>query len=115
MAAGPVRFERCFGVDDWLGGPYLRDAMLRCILTLLALLTGLAAVGTPAHALVHQAEAGVELASGSERAIKREACARVSGVRQALAAPRREPDCRDVRGVTIVIPTVQMGSDRAYE
>ena len=107
--------KRRSGVDARGDTPYLHDAMLRRILTLLALLTGLAAVGTPAHALVHQAETGVELASGSERAIKREACARVSAVRQALAAPRREPDCRDVRGVTIVIPTVQMGSDRAYE
>ncbi|MBO6526887.1 hypothetical protein [Erythrobacter sp.] len=89
--------------------------MLRRVITLLALLTGLAAVGTPAHAIVYQGTSGVELAAGAERPCKREACECAPTARQSLASPRSTKPCKPAPVVTVVIPTVQVGIDRAYE
>lgn len=89
--------------------------MLRQLITLLALLTGLAAVGAPAQALVYDAASGVELAAGAERPCKGEACACSGPASQALGKPRAAKPCKPAPVVTVVIPTVQVGADRAYE
>ncbi|MEX0341387.1 MAG: hypothetical protein AB3N06_02265 [Erythrobacter sp.] len=85
------------------------------MITLLALLTGLAAVGAPAHAMVYQGASGVELAAGAEKPCKREACACATTVRQSLASPRTTKPCKPAPVITVVIPTVQVGVDRASE
>lgn len=95
--------------------PYLGDAMLRRMITLLALLTGLAAAGAPAQAVVYNAAAGVELAAGAEKPCKGEACACSGSVSQSLGNRRSAKPCKPAPTITIVIPTVQMGVDRAYE
>lgn len=89
--------------------------MLRRILTLLALLTGLAATGAPAHALVYTAASGVEVTAGAEKVSKADIRECRSATRQSLASPRKAMPCEARPPVTILIPTVQVGVDRAYE
>ena len=89
--------------------------MLRRIITLLALLTGLAAAGAPAHAVVFIAASGVEVAAGAEKSGQRETCESRSQARKSLASPRKAEPCKPAPVVRILIPTVQMGTDRAYE
>ncbi|QYJ05872.1 hypothetical protein [Qipengyuania flava] len=89
--------------------------MLRRILTLLALLTGLAAAGAPAHAVVYNAASGVEVAAGTEKAGKAAARECRTATRQSLASPRKAEPCGARPTITVLIPTVQVGVDRAYE
>ncbi len=95
--------------------PYLTDAMLRRLITLLAILTGLAAAGSPAHAVVYDSAAGVELAAKAERSCKGDACECIGAERQAFTAPQEKKPCKPAVVITAVIPTVQFGIDRAYE
>lgn len=90
--------------------------MLRQLLTLLALLSGLAAAGTPAQAApgagvgfgVEQvASSQVAPQSGKPGCVDRE-------VEQKLKADKASP-CRPAPTVVIVVPTVMFGPDRAYE
>lgn len=89
--------------------------MLKRLITLLALLTGLAAAGAPAQAMVYDAGAGVELAAGAEGPCKSDACECPGAVRLSLASPPTAKACKPAPVVTVVIPTVQLGVDRAYE
>lgn len=96
--------------------PYLTGEMLRQFLTLIAIVTGLAAAGAPAQARVAAFD-GVQMETARERV---PACE----TRQLSSAARhpdllgfgaaRAPYCPRPR-VTIVIPTVQLGIDRARE
>ena len=91
--------------------------MLRRLIACLALLTGLAAVGTPASAALlgamsEQAQASATTAQPN----KKDPCVVVKGDRSTAPVDceqdgtkkRREP-------VVIYIPTVQFGADRAFE
>ena len=89
--------------------------MLRRLITLLALLTGLAAAGAPAHAVVFNAASGVEVAAGAEKSGQREDCETRAKDRRSLASPRKAEPCKPAPAVRVLIPTVQMGTDRAYE
>ena len=90
--------------------------MLSRLLACLALITGLAAVSAPAQAAVYQAAAaGVELAAGAERPCKGEACECPTGRRQPVLGTSRKAPCKPAPVITIVIPTVQFGPDRAFE
>ena len=72
--------------------------MLRRILTLLALLTGLAAAGAPAHAQAYDGVSGVELIAGQARVLR----------------PAGQPaEC--VPTVAVTVPAVHIGIDRSYE
>ena len=90
--------------------------MLRQFLTLLAIITGLAAAGAPAQARVVAFD-GVQMEAARERL---PACEvrqlSSSALHRDLAGfgAARAPYCPRPR-VTIVIPTVQMGIDRAHE
>ncbi|WP_284125196.1 hypothetical protein [Parerythrobacter aestuarii] len=90
--------------------------MRRYILTLLALLTGLAAVGTPASAamgdlLGSQVQAGSQDKSDE----KREEC-RLRKERERNPTKREDTrDCALPKPVRVYLPTVMFGSDRAYE
>ena len=110
-----ARGKRSSGVDALGDTPYLSDAMLRRLITLLALLTGLAAAGAPAHAVVYSAASGVEVAAGAEKPCKGEACERRAAARRSLDGPRTAKPCKPEPFVTVFIPTVQFGIDRAYE
>jgi hypothetical protein len=103
-------------VDAAQFNPYLTGDMLRQFLTLLAIVTGLAAVGAPAQARVAAFD-GVQMEAARERA---PACE----VRQ-LSGSMMPGDLGSFRSakvlfcprprITIMIPTVQLGIDRAHE
>ncbi|MEZ5679755.1 MAG: hypothetical protein R3E14_00480 [Erythrobacter sp.] len=90
--------------------------MLRQLLALLALLSGLAAVGVPAQAAVgsgvdigleQSAESEVAPKSGKPNCVERDAEQKLKGDKSA--------PCRPAPTVIIVVPTVMFGPDRAYE
>ena len=90
--------------------------MLRRLLTLVAIVTGLTALGAPVHARSVEV-AGVELAApgiGSSQLAKVRAAS--SGIRDELAISLNSeaPMCPRPT-VTIMIPTVELGADRARE
>ena len=90
--------------------------MLRQLLALIALLSGLAAVAAPAHAAIGSgvdvgmeqvAESAVAPKSGKPNCGERD-------VEQKLKGDKATP-CRPAPTVIIVVPTVMFGPDRAYE
>lgn len=90
--------------------------MRRQLLTLLALLTGLAALGTPAHAAMGEL-LGAQVQSGSEadQEERRQAC---KAAKERKSKPLRledVPGCKPRKTSTIYLPTVMIGIDRAYE
>jgi hypothetical protein len=89
--------------------------MLRRILTLLALLTGLAAAGAPAHAQAYDGVSGVELTAGTDRCIQHEARegAPIAGQARVLRPAAQPAEC--VPTVAVMIPAVHIGIDRSYE
>jgi len=89
--------------------------MLKRLLACLALLTGLAAAGAPAHAVVYAAASGVERAADTENPCQGEVSIRLSMARHSLAAPLATGPGEPAPVFSVVIPTVQMGIDRAYE
>lgn len=90
--------------------------MLRQLFALLALLSGLAAVGAPAQAAVNTAVGiGLEQTAGVEVAPKsgKPNCTDREGD-QKVRADKATP-CRPAPTVVIVVPTVMFGPDRAFE
>ncbi len=90
--------------------------MLRRLLACLALLTGLAAVGAPAHAVV----AGVvgpqlEMSQRVEDGTRSEEPTCADRQRHQRQKGVKVTPCRPSEPVTIYIPTVQFGPDRAFE
>lgn len=91
--------------------------MLKRLLTCLALITGLAAVATPANAgFVEAISEQFQSSAPSAQPGKSAECSCSS---QGAAAGDRKAgtaNCRKrIRPVTIIIPTVQFGADRAFE
>jgi len=90
--------------------------MLTRLLACLALVTGLAAIGTPANAAVAQtlrteiSGRAVETQPG-----KAQPCAVVARQRALPATKGDDAACRRYQPITIYIPTVQFGPDRAFE
>ena len=96
--------------------PYMRTPMRRQLLTLLALLTGLAAIGTPASAAVGEMF-GLQVQTGQQNRQdeKREEC-RARKARERTPAKRDDArDCPPPRPVRILLPTVMLGSDLSLE
>ncbi len=90
--------------------------MLRQVIALFALLSGLAAVGAPVHAAV-----GGSVGSVMEQSDTREADARTKRApcpakdkKQKLRDSKPAP-CAKPEPVVIYLPTVMFGVDRAYE
>ena len=99
-----------------LGKAYLTRAMLRRILACLALITGLAAVGTPAQARMmldfgHQ----VENTTGTSQSAPQASCNSAPQRTNAQGKVMTLPGCAPRRPIVIYIPTVQFGPDRARE
>lgn len=90
--------------------------MLRRLLACLALITGLAAAGAPAHASMAEAlNAQLEMAQRSEEPAKSEETPCAERQRQQRQRGEKVTRCRPSETVTIYIPTVQFGPDRALE
>ncbi|MXO46878.1 hypothetical protein GRI69_01205 [Erythrobacter vulgaris] len=91
--------------------------MLRQLLALIALLTGLAAIGAPVQAAVNSAVGvGVEQPSDSRETETRDAqnvCADKQR-KQKLRGEKVTP-CKKQEPVTVYIPSVMLGADRAFE
>jgi hypothetical protein len=90
--------------------------MLTRLLACLALITGLAAAGTPASAAFTQA-ASAEI-SGSVAAAQPGRSPRCEADLRRGRPPARSdraPGCSDCAPIRIYIPTVQFGPDRAFE
>lgn len=98
------------------GKAYLDFKMLRRLLTCLALITGLAAVGAPLNAsVVESLSEQVGASKTSQSPSTNEQCECRS--QQGADPSKREPNekCKPRKPVVIYIPTVQFGADRAYE
>lgn len=90
--------------------------MLRRLLACLALITGLAAAGAPAQAgLANVVEAQLQLTQKVEETGKSEEVSCAERQRQQRLKGERVTPCRTSEPVTIYIPTVQFGPDRAFE
>jgi hypothetical protein len=95
---------------------YMQRVMLRRLLACLALLTGLAALGTPANAAVADAlsaQVGVSKTAPGTPATERCECVTERGVEPGKRDPACK--CKPRRPIIITIPTVQFGPDRALE
>jgi hypothetical protein len=95
---------------------YLARTMLRRVLACLALITGLAALGTPAEARMmmdfgQQVENSSTASQGSQQA----PCADLPQRVNAQGKVVTQPGCAPRRPIVIYIPTVQLGPDRARE
>jgi len=88
--------------------------MLRKLLALLVLVTGLAAVGQPAQAMVLKVDSVQAVEAGF-------ACAAQPGQRSAPASIHRERDevqprpCAKPPRIVLIVPTVMLQADRARE
>ncbi len=103
------------GVDVMQARAYLGRLMLRRILACLALITGLAAIGTPAELRATTASQQVETCTIAA-AQAQQLPGAVSQQRQALSGRKvRAEKCPPRRSVLIYIPTIQWGPDRALE
>lgn len=103
-------------LDAGAASPYLCRTMRRQLLTLLALITGFAALGTPASAAVGELFGSQVQAGQANRSDeRREECRQRK--EQERSPVRREDtrDCPPPRTVRIILPTVMFGPDRAYE
>ncbi len=99
-----------------LSNLYLPTTMLRRILACLALITGLAAVGSPAEArmmpvLTQSVVEGAQAQPANQPTVC-DAPQRRANLRSKVTIPT---NCRPRKSVTIVIPTIQLGPDRALE
>jgi hypothetical protein len=90
------------------------NVMLRKLLALLVLVTGLAAVGTPAQARVFDVESVRTIDAGY-------ACSAQAGVRSAQLVDRKDRDeaqpksCPRPPKIVLIVPAVMLQADRAHE
>lgn len=95
---------------------YLRTIMLRRILACFALITGLAAVGSPAEARMMPVLAQAVVEGSQPQQSSQQSVCEASQPRANLRGKVQVPaNCRPRKPVVIVIPTIQLGSDRALE
>lgn len=99
-----------------LGKAYLRRTMLGRILAAFALITGLAATGTPASArMLTAVSQQVDANNQAQQAATQVPCP-VVGTRNGLNTKvAAQAGCRARKPVIIYLPTVQFGADRAFE
>lgn len=90
--------------------------MRRQLLTLLALLTGLAAIGTPATAAMGELF-GAEVQSRSETKAdeRREECRERKEAERSPVRREGVKECPPRKRIRIYVPTVMLGSDIAVE
>ena len=93
---------------------YLRRTMIARFLAFLALLTGLAALGAPAQAFDSAVGIGVEQRADQDDAKDAQAQCAEKQRKQKSRTDKLTP-CKQQQPVTVYIPTVMFGADRAYE
>ncbi|MBX7540282.1 hypothetical protein [Qipengyuania sphaerica] len=90
--------------------------MVRQLLALLALLTGLAAMSAPVQAAVNGAvSAAVERADSRDADQRASQCPCAEKQRKQKARGEKVTPCKAPEPVTIFIPSVMFGADRAIE
>lgn len=90
--------------------------MVRRLLACLALLTGLAAASAPAHAQLAQVLATqLEASERQDKAEQKQRCLCERQQREQRARRSAPQPCADEQPVTIFLPTIQLGVDRALE
>ena len=103
-------------LDAYRCRPYLHKAMLRRLITLLAILSGLTAVNAPAQASVSGAlGAALELTQRAEQPGKGETAPCAQRQRDLRAKGDKTAPCKPAPTVSVVIPTIMFGPDRALE
>jgi hypothetical protein len=98
------------------GKVYLSRHMLRRILAIFALVTGLTAVGTPAQARMMAVMSQSVVEGAQVQTPATTVACEIAPQRSRLrgrASPQQ--NCRPPKPVVIVIPTIQLGPDRARE
>jgi len=94
---------------------YLGRTMTRRLLAFLALLTGLAAMGAPVQAAFDgTTRIGVEQRADQDDAKDAQSPCSEKQRKQKSRTDKLSP-CKEQQPVTIYIPTVMFGADRAYE
>jgi len=89
--------------------------MLRKLLTLVAIISGLTAMAAPAHArMAALEEAQVQIAGESIAQCRIAGAERLEAVKERIRRGSEVQRCK-IRTITIIIPTVQLSADRARE
>ena len=103
-------------MDARHGNPYLAPVMLRRLLTLAAILSGLAAIAAPAEARVAAVEQ-VRIAAVGEHALQAQAQApaHIAGQLQSAVASGTGLSRSEGADFGLAVPAVQTGIDRARE
>ena len=103
-------------MDEGEGSFYLGGSMLRRLLACFAILTGLAAANAPAHATIVSAlEAQIEDQRRADDPARSAETACVEKQRKQRLRGERITPCRAPETVTVYVPTVMFGPDRAHE
>ncbi len=90
--------------------------MLRRLLACLVLISGLTAIGTPAHAnIVEAVGTTIEQAERGEKDARRVLPSCVERQREQRARGDKVTPCKPDETVAILVPRVMFGIDRAYE
>lgn len=104
-------------VDEPCTIPYLGKVMTRHILALLALLTGLAALGSPAQASLAEAlacDSSITAAAGQETSGSESAAVQAAPTTLKQSREVEAPERRTAAPAVLRLP-VLMGIERAYE
>jgi hypothetical protein len=103
-------------VDVGPANPYLALVMLRKLLTLLAVLTGLAAIAAPAEARIAAVDGvQVELSGGCALQSQAAKLAASEVPADAIACDTSQALIRPRAALAIAVPAVRVGIDRARE
>ncbi|GMM93879.1 hypothetical protein [Qipengyuania sp. MTN3-11] len=97
------------------GRSYLAKPMLRRLLACLALVTGLAAVGAPAHAQLLDALDQLEISADRNDRDKPAVTPCEQRQQEQRQRGERPSPCPPERTIRIYIPSVMLGPDRALE
>jgi hypothetical protein len=97
------------------GTTYFSWTMIRRLLACLALVSGLAAAGAPAHASLIEALEQLEVAGEKDEKATKETCTCEERQQEQRRRGQRVHPCAEERPVRIYLPVVMFGADRALE
>ena len=114
LETAAVEVNRFPGLDAMPVKDYLNGAMFARLLALFAILSSLVALGTPAHAMMAESSVSRSAAEICDAEKEDSRCECFTSVRLKDWRIVLERKCR-LRVPGISVPTVYVGSDRAYE